>query len=166
MEHRLENCIKHPKFQEELAKIAQELEMDLPEVQKKGAECIAELFSEQHPIANMISIKGFQLMMKKAYNNKIDVNTQEIKNLMKLMRQNSVAFILTHKTYLDTVVLVSTLASYGMPIPYSFGGINLAFPGFKQLAKKSGIIFIRRSFKDDQIYKASLKSKTNFDHNF
>lgn len=157
MNHTLENCIKHPKFQEELAKIAQELEMDLTEVQKKGTICMEELFSEQHPIANMLSIKGFQLMMKKAYNNKIDVNTQEIKNLMKLMRQNSVAFILTHKTYLDTVVLVSTLASYGMPIPYSFGGINLAFPGFKQLAKKSGIIFIRRSFKDDQIYKASLK---------
>ncbi len=157
MEHRLENCIKHPKFQEELAKIAKELDMDLTEVQKKGFDCLEELFSEQHPIANTLAIKGFQMMLKKAYNNKIDVNTQEIKNLMKLMRQNSVAFILTHKTYLDTVVLVSTLASYGMPIPYSFGGINLAFPGFKQLAKKSGIIFIRRSFKDDQIYKASLR---------
>jgi putative phosphoserine phosphatase / 1-acylglycerol-3-phosphate O-acyltransferase len=157
MEHNLKNIISHPKFQEKLASIATQEAMDIAEVQKKGAEYIQELYSQQHPIANMLSVKGFQFMMSKAYNNKIDIDRQEIKKLMKLMRQNSVAFILTHKTYLDTVVLVTTLARYGMPIPYTFGGINLAFPGFKQLGKNSGLIFIRRSFKENQIYKIALR---------
>lgn len=157
MEHNLQNIISHPKFQEKLALIANEQKMEQSEVKKKGAECIQELYSQQHPIANLLSVKGFQFMMSKAYNNKIDIDPQEIKKLMKLMRQNSVAFILTHKTYLDSVVLVTTLAQYGMPIPYTFGGINLAFPGFKQMGKNSGIIFIRRSFKDNQIYKAALR---------
>ena len=157
MEHNLQNIISHPKFQEKLTSIAKEQKMELSEVQKKGAECIQELYSQQHPIANLLSVKGFQFMMSKAYNNKIDVDPKEVKKLMKLMRQNSVAFILTHKTYLDSVVLVTTLARYGMPIPYTFGGINLAFPGFKQMGKNSGIIFIRRSFKDNQIYKAALR---------
>ena len=157
MEHNLQNIINNAKFQEKLASIAVEEKLELSEVQKKGAACIAELYSQQHPIANLLSVKGFQFMMSKAYNNKIDVDPKEIKKLMKLMRQNSVAFILTHKTYLDTVVLVTTLAQYGMPIPYTFGGINLAFPGFKQLGKNSGLIFIRRSFKDNQIYKAALR---------
>ena len=44
-----------------------------------------------------------------------------------------------------------------MPIPYFFGGINLAMPGVKQLGKNSGLIFLRRSFKDDEVYKASLR---------
>jgi putative phosphoserine phosphatase/1-acylglycerol-3-phosphate O-acyltransferase len=157
MEHNLQNVIDNPKFQNELASIAKELSLDVSEVQKEGAECISELYAQQHPIANMLSVKGFQFMMSKAYNNKVDIDPKEIKKLMKLMRQNSVAFILTHKTYLDTVVLVTTLARYGMPIPYTFGGINLAFPGFKQLGKKSGLIFIRRSFKDDLVYKAALQ---------
>ncbi|WP_339662881.1 HAD-IB family hydrolase [uncultured Polaribacter sp.] len=157
MEHNLQNSINHTKFQEKLQEIATEQKVELSEVQKKGADCIRELYSQQHPIANMLSVKGFQFMMSKAYDNKIDIDPKEIKNLMKLMRQNSVAFILTHKTYLDTVVLVTTLARYGMPIPYTFGGINLAVPGFKQLGKNSGLIFIRRSFKEDQIYKAALR---------
>lgn len=157
MEHNLQNIINNSKFQEILASIADAEKIELSEVQKKGAACIEELYSQQHPIANLLSVKGFQFMMSKAYNNKIDVDPQEIKKLMKLMRQNSVAFILTHKTYLDSVVLVTTLAQYGMPIPYTFGGINLAFPGFKQLGKNSGLIFIRRSFKDNQIYKAALR---------
>lgn len=157
MEYNLQNIIDNSKFQETLASIAKEQEMDLVEVQKNGAACLSELYSKQHPIANVLSVKGFQFMMSKAYNSKIDIDPQEIKKLMKLMRQNSVAFILTHKTYLDSVVLVTTLARYGMPIPYTFGGINLAFPGFKQLGKNSGLIFIRRSFKDDLIYKAALR---------
>jgi putative phosphoserine phosphatase/1-acylglycerol-3-phosphate O-acyltransferase len=157
MEHNLQNIINHTKFQEKLQLIAKEQKLDFFEVKNQGADCISELYSQQHPLANMLSIKGFQFMMSKAYNNKIDIDPKEIKKLMKLMRQNSVAFILTHKTYLDSVVLVTTLARYGMPIPYTFGGINLAVPGFKQLGKKSGLIFIRRSFKDDLIYKAALR---------
>jgi putative phosphoserine phosphatase/1-acylglycerol-3-phosphate O-acyltransferase len=157
MEHTMHNIIQHAEFQESLKEIAKELKTDITEVQKTAAKCIEELYSQQHPIANMMSVKGFQFLLSKAYNDKIDVDPQEIKKLMKIMRQNSVAFILTHKTYLDTVVLVSTLARYGMPIPFSFGGINLAFPGFKQLGKNSGLIFIRRSFKDDIIYKAALR---------
>lgn len=157
MENSVQNIIEHPKFQEKLQEIGTSQKIEFSEVQKQGAACIAELYSQQHPIANILSVKGFQFMMSKAYNSKIDIDPKEIKNLMKLMRQNSVAFILTHKTYLDTVVLVTTLAKYGMPIPYTFGGINLAVPGFKQLGKKSGLIFIRRSFKEDQIYKAALR---------
>ncbi len=157
MKNSVQNIIEHPKFQEKLQEIGTSQKIEFSEVQKQGAACIAELYSQQHPIANILSVKGFQFMMSKAYNSKIDIDPKELKNLMKLMRQNSVAFILTHKTYLDTVVLVTTLAKYGMPIPYTFGGINLAVPGFKQLGKKSGLIFIRRSFKEDQIYKAALR---------
>lgn len=157
MQHTMQNIINNPNFQTKLKQIAKEENLELLEVQRIGASCIEELYSEQNPIANMMSVKGFQYMMSKAYSDKIDIDPQEIKKLMKLMRQNSVAFILTHKTYLDTVVLVTTLARYGMPIPYTFGGINLAIPGFKQLGKKSGLIFIRRSFKDDLIYKAALR---------
>ena len=153
----IEKIINHPKFQEKLKQIAKAQKLELADVQKEGAICIKELYAEQNPIANIVSAKGFQYMISRAYEEKIDVDPEEIKKLMKLMRQNSVAFILTHKTYLDTVVLLNTLARYGMPTPYAFGGINLAMPGIKQLGKSSGLIFIRRSFKDDKVYKAALR---------
>ena len=153
----MQSIIDHPQFQDTLKQIAKEQKIDLAEVQKEGAACIQELYAHQHPVANVMSVKGLEYMLSKAYSEKIDIDPQEIKRLMKLMRQNSVAFILTHKTYLDTAVLITTLAQYGMPIPYTFGGINLAMPGVKQLGKNSGLIFIRRSFKDDAVYKAALR---------
>ena len=153
----MQKAIDQPKFQEDLKKIAKSQKRKLEEVQKEAEACIAEMYAKQDPFANIATLKGFEYMMSKAYEDKIDVDPQEIKWLMKLMRKNSVAFILTHKTYLDTVVLINTLSSYGMPIPYFFGGINLAMPGIKQLGKNSGLIFLRRSFKDDEVYKASLR---------
>ena len=153
----VQKIINQPKFQDELKGIALQQKRPIEEVQKEAEICISELYAEQNPIANMATLKGFEYMMSKAYEDKIDVDRQEIKKLMKLMRKNSVAFILTHKTYLDTVVLVTTLYRYGMPLPFFFGGINLAMPGVKQLGKNSGLIFLRRSFKDNPVYKASLR---------
>ena len=153
----MEEIIKHTKFQNTLKRIAKEQKMDFKKVQKEAAVCIKELYAEQHPIGKMMSVRGFDYILSRAYSDKIDTDPDGIKKLQKLMRQHSVAFIMTHKTYLDTLVLISTLARYGMPVPYSFGGINLAFPVLKQLGKNAGLIFIRRSFKDDLIYKASLQ---------
>jgi len=153
----MDHIVEHHKFQEVLKRIAIEQDMDLEHVKKQGAKCIRELYAQQHPMAKLVSVKGFDYILSRAYNDKIDVDSKGIKKLMKLMQKNSVAFIMTHKTYLDTLVLMSTLARYGMPIPYAFGGSNLAFPGLKQLGNNAGLIFIRRSFKDDLIYKAALR---------
>jgi len=49
------------------------------------------------------------------------------------------------------------LARYGLPIPYTFAGINMAFPGLAQVGRLNGAIFIRRSFKNNPIYKATLR---------
>ena len=153
----IEDIINDIKFQESLKETAKANNLEFTKVQKDAATYIKELYAEQNPITKMVAVRGFDYILSRAYSEKIDVDPKGIKKLMKLMRQHSVAFILTHKTYLDTLVLISTLARYGMPIPYSFGGINLAFPGLKQLGKNAGIVFIRRSFKDNPVYKIALR---------
>ncbi|MEM0931512.1 MAG: HAD-IB family hydrolase [Bacteroidota bacterium] len=153
----MEDIINNPKFKESLKQVAKDHKLDIEDVEKDAAHYIKELYAEQHPIARMVSVRGFDYVLSRAYSEKIDVDPKGIKKLMMLMRKHSVAFIMTHKTYLDTLVLISTLARYGMPVPYSFGGINLAFPGLKQLGKSAGIVFIRRSFKDNPVYKVALR---------
>jgi len=153
----MEDIINNEKFQEALRQTAKAHDLNFEAVQKDAAKYIKELYAEQHPVAKVAAIKGFDYILSRAYNEKIDVDPKGIKKLMKLMRRHSVAFIMTHKTYLDTLVLIATLARYGMPVPYSFGGINLAFPGLKQLGKSAGIVFIRRSFKDNPVYKLALR---------
>ena len=44
-----------------------------------------------------------------------------------------------------------------LPLPLTFGGINLNAPGLGAIARRSGIIFLRRSFQDNEIYKATFR---------
>ncbi len=95
--------------------------------------------------------------MGMVYERTIDVNPKEIKDLAKIMRRHLVAFVMTNKSYIDMFALGIALIRHGLPWPMIFAGVNLSFPGFAQLGRKIGIIFIRRSFRDNLIYKATLK---------
>ncbi len=153
----MEKIIKDSRFQAALKEIAEAEGRSFTEIQKEGAACIGELYAQQHPMATMLGAQTIQYILSRAYEDKIDVDPKGIQALMKLVRKHPVAFIMTHKTYLDTMILALTLVRYGMPVPYAFGGDNMAFLGLKQLGKAAGLIFIRRDFKSDKVYKAALR---------
>ena len=149
--------IAHPRFQKKLQEIAEKESRSFSDVQRVAATYVEELYTERHALTSMLAVKGFQGSLSRGYEQQIDVDPAGIKRLMKIMRRHPVAFLMTHKTYIDTIVLIVTLARYGMPIPFMFAGINMAFAGMKQLGKKIGVIYIKRSFKDDAIYKVTLR---------
>lgn len=153
----MDHILNDEVFQSTLKAIAKTHKLGLDDVKTEASKYLEELYTAQHPVAKILAVRGFDYIFSRAYNEKIDVDPKGIRKLMQLMRMHSVAFILTHKTYLDTLVLISTLSRFGMPVPYSFGGINMAFPGLKQLGHNAGLIFIRRSFKDNPVYKATLR---------
>lgn len=153
----MDELINDPKFQKKLIDIANELGRPYNEVQQDAADCLKELNTLHQPIANVLGLQASQYILSRGFNKTIDVNPSEIKELTKLARRNSIAFVMTHKTYLDMFVLAVTLGRHGIPLPYTFAGINMDFLGFGQLARQNGVIFIRRSFRDDQVYKAALR---------
>ncbi len=144
-------------FQKKLIDIAEKLGQPYDQVQKEAAECLKELQTVHQPLANIMGIQISQYILSRAYKKTIDVNPTEVKELTKLARRYPIAFVMTHKTYLDMFVLAITLARHGIPFPYTFAGINMDFLGFGQIARQNGVIFIRRSFREDLVYKAALR---------
>jgi putative phosphoserine phosphatase/1-acylglycerol-3-phosphate O-acyltransferase len=144
-------------FQQTLSRLASKHNTPIEDVQKDAKEYITELYSEHDPYADSAMFELIKFTLSRGYDKTIDIDPDELKALGKLMRRNSVAFVMTHKTYIDMWVLALVLARHGLPIPYIFAGINLSFFGVGKLGRKAGVIFIRRSFKDNEIYKASLR---------
>ena len=153
----MEKILQHPKFQKTLATIAKETGKNLKKVNKKAASYLKELYSEHHPLVNFMATEAAQFILSRGYDKTIDVNNSEIKRLSKLMYKHPIAFVMTHKTYIDMFVLAVALARHGLPLPYTFAGINMSFLGLGQLGRQTGAIFIRRSFKDNLVYKATLR---------
>jgi len=153
----MEHIFQDPNFQDKLAKIAAATEQSLDQVQEEAQTYLSELYTEHKPFATIIGIQIAQYILARGYEKNIDVNPAEIKALTKLIRRHPIAFVMTHKTYIDMFVLGIVLVRHGLPIPYIFGGINMAFMGLGELGKKAGAIFIRRDIKDNVVYKTTLR---------
>ncbi len=67
------------------------------------------------------------------------------------------ALLPSHRSYIDPVVLASVLQRAGLPPTYKLGGINVSFWPMGPMGRRAGLIFIRRSFRDDPIYKLALR---------
>ncbi len=149
--------LDNPKFQKTLARISVQQNLSQVQVNLEAETYLKELYAQHDTTTNVGFIEAFQYLISQGYDKSIDVNPQEIKDLSKIMRQHPVAFVLTHKSYIDLSVLAMVLARHGLPIPYLFAGKNLDLMIIGKLARNNGVIFIRRSFKDNPVYKATLR---------
>ncbi len=147
----------NPDFQKTLASLVPLTGDSLQTVHKQAEDYLAELYAEHQPLSNALMMEAAQYILSRGYDKTIDVNPDEMQKLTKLMRTNSIAFVLTHKSYVDLLVLSVVLARHGLPLPFMFAGINLDLYAIGKFARKSGVIYIRRSFKDNLIYKATLR---------
>ncbi len=153
----IEYILNDTEYQKILAESAEERGLSLEEVLEEARTYLKELWTEHNPLADSMMLELINFTLSRGYDKTIDVDPDEMKALGKLMRRNSVAFVMTHKTYIDMWALTLVLARHGLPLPLIFAGINLSFFGAGHLGRKAGAIFIRRSFQDNKLYKATLR---------
>jgi len=153
----IEYILTDPAYQKILTASAESQGKSLEEVTEEASIYLKELYSEHNALADTVMLELINFTLSRGYEKTIDVNPEEMKALGKLMRRHSVAFVMTHKTYIDMWALTLALARHGLPLPFIFAGINLSFFGAGHLGRKAGAIFIRRSFKDNQLYKDTLR---------
>ena len=91
------------------------------------------------------------------YEAEIVCDQEAVEKLRQIVREYPSMLLWTHKTYLDGMVLPKLLYDNDFPMPHMFGGANLNFPGLGFLLHRSGTIFIRRSFQDNELYKITLR---------
>lgn len=153
----MEQILNDSQFQKQLVHIADTTGQSQIQVYREAEGYLKELYATHQPFANIAAIELSNYILSRGYDKTIDVNPVEIKGLTKLMRKHPIAFVMTHKTYIDMLVLALVLARHGLPLPYTFAGINMNMAGLGALGKQSGFIFIRRSFKNNPVYKATLQ---------
>ena len=138
----MQEILNHSSFKKLIQDFAESNKFAVEQVANDAESFLKEMYTQQNPIIQTAAVRGAQYLLDKGYDRTIDVNASEIQSLAKTMRRHPVAFVMTHKTYIDMMVLGVALARHGLPIPYIFGGINMSFMGLGELGRKSGAIFI------------------------
>lgn len=150
--------LKDEGFQAALRSYAEREQRDLAEVEAYARKCLEELSVRpaDRYLRWVASLARF--MYTRSFDPEFDVNTDAVEKLKQLAKEHPLVFLWSHKSHLDSFVFMRALYDVDFrPQPLSFAGINMAFIGFGALARHSGAIFLRRSFKDDPVYKIVLR---------
>ncbi len=121
--------------------------------------CLDEMSAEVEARA-MRSWDRLGAWLTRAYT--VDAEGSHLPQLRELSRRHSLVFLPNHRSYLDPLVLRSVLARHHFPGNYTLGGINLAMWPLSELGRRSGLVFIRRSAKDDPVYPVVLRLYLGF----
>jgi len=149
-----QEILRDERFLDSLHETATRLKIDDEEALKRATGNLEELaVRPEDRYLNWVA-KLAKFMYSRSYDPVLDVNTDELERLKELAKEQPLVFLWSHKSHLDSFVFMRAMYDHGFrPQPLSFAGINMNFIGFGALAKRSGAIFVRRSFSDDEIYK-------------
>jgi len=101
-------------------------------------------------------------LLVRGFDPEIDYDQYQVAAMRAALQAHPAVMLWSHRSNLDSAVLAVALQENGLPKAHVFGGINMAFGLMGPLMRRSGVIFIRRSFGDDALYKYVLKEYVGY----
>jgi len=147
----------NPEFQNLIKNVAQQSDRSVHAVTDQAARYLREMAATQTPFTLDMMNAIYRAACRSHHDAKINVDDTQLERVAETMADRPVVFLISHKSMLDTMALSLVLFDANLPLPLTFGGINLNKPGLGAFARRSGIIFLRRSFQDNVIYKATFR---------
>jgi glycerol-3-phosphate O-acyltransferase len=150
-----EQIMASQRFRSELAEIAQSTGQPIDVVTAQAAERLREVVSVQSRLAADLLFGALAPAHNRAWTAR--VGGLDLEQLRGLNRKHSLVFLPTHRSYMDPLILDAVLSSNDFPPNHKVAGDNLSFWPFGPLGRRAGVVFIRRSFGDDQLYKLAVR---------
>ncbi len=143
-------------FGDQLDGLATQLKKPLESIRQAAIRYLNEMAATQTPFTLDLLMAVYRLALRSNHESSIDVLPEQVDRVRDLLARQAVTFQITHKSMLDTIAFSLVMFEANLPVPLTFGGINLKTFGIGALARRAGIIFLRRAFQDNDVYKAVL----------
>jgi glycerol-3-phosphate O-acyltransferase len=153
--HIVEAVQGSPEFRREVRELAAKLELPEAEVAERAAADLHGLVASMSPAAVDLLTGVLRPLHSRAWD--VQVDDAGLEKLRELNKRHALVFLPSHRSYADPLLLADVLAEHDFPRNHVLGGDNLSFWPVGPLAKRAGIVFIRRSFGDDEIYKLAVR---------
>ncbi len=143
-----------PEFAARVASLVEITGRTPKDVEADARHCLEEMVATVEPKSTQ-AWDRFGSWLSRSYS--VDASAEGLSHIRALGRKHSLVFLPNHRSYLDPLVLRRVLSQHGFPPNFILGGMNLAKWPASLLAKRSGLIFIRRSTRDDPVYPAMMR---------
>jgi glycerol-3-phosphate O-acyltransferase len=153
-----EDLLGSARFRAGLVDIARLTGEDLQDVAARAARNLKEIAATPSPFVIDLVAALTRMVYTLGYHHRIQYDREALSRISALGREHGLAFLPGHKSNMDHLALTYVLYENGLPPNHTAGGINMNFFPVGPLLRRHGIFFIRRSFRDDPVYKFVLKS--------
>jgi glycerol-3-phosphate O-acyltransferase len=146
-----------PRFRAALADLSATLGQPVSDLFRDARPLMKEVIARPSALFLDLRARLDRFMFGRGYDPDMLVDAAELARLRSILREHPTCILFTHKTYIDGATPSRLLYESDMPMLHSFGGANLDFAVMGEFFRRSGMIFIRRSFQDQPVYKAVLR---------
>ncbi|WP_405167429.1 glycerol-3-phosphate 1-O-acyltransferase [Nocardia sp. NBC_01499] len=150
-----EEILDSPDFVRRLELIADQIGASPHEVYRRAEKALNELVAAQSRLVSDLFTQAMRPIHASTW--KVDSDDSGLAGLRDLNRRFPLVFLPSHRSYVDAFVLGDVLARNDFPPNHVIGGANLSFWPMGPIARRTGTVFIRRSFGDDEVYKAVVE---------
>ena len=80
------------------------------------------------------------------------VDLRGVERLQALAKDNTLVYVPCHRSHIDYLLLSYVVHKIGLTVPHIAAGANLNLPIVGGILRRGGAFFLRRSFKNDELY--------------
>jgi len=157
-----EEILSRPAFRGGIARLAWERGKTEAERSHEADRYLEEIAATHSTYVIDITAQLIHLLYTRGYGESLHYDRAQLERIYQLAQRYPVVFLPSHRSNLDHLVLQYALHENGHPPNHTAGGINMNFFPVGPLVRRSGVFFIRRSFKDLPVYKYVLRNYIDY----
>jgi len=157
-----EDILARPAFRGQVARLARETGKPEAAALKEAGRYLKEIAATHSPYMIDVTARLTHLLYTQGYGETLHYDRARLAQIYALSQRHPVVFLPSHKSNLDHLVLMYALHENGHPPNHTAGGINMNFFPVGPLVRRSGVFFIRRTFKDNELYKLVLRHYVDY----
>jgi glycerol-3-phosphate O-acyltransferase len=150
------------RFEDGVAQLAEKLGREVEDVRKEAVLDLHEMAAGYSRFFIDFMARLGRLFIRPGYGEDIDYVPEQVESVRSVFEKYPSVVLPSHKSQLDGLVVARALHDNGLPPTHIFAGINMSFGPLGRVLRRMGRIFIRRSLKDDPVYRWMLREYVGY----
>jgi glycerol-3-phosphate O-acyltransferase len=156
-----EEILNRSEFRDGVMRLANEIGLPPELALARSRYYLREIAASHKPFVIDLLANFIHWVYSQGYG-EIRYDADQLVQIAELGQQYPIAFLPSHRSNLDRLTLQFLLWENDMPPNHTAAGINMNFFPVGPLIRNTGAFFIRRSFKDNELYKYVLRAYLDY----
>lgn len=157
----IEAILSRRAFLEAVETVAASSGMDAETARRRARRYLREIAATHSPFVIDLVANAIRRLYRMGYGS-ISYSADEVATVAALGQGHSIVFLPSHRSNLDRLSLQYLLWENDLPPNHTAGGINMNFFPVGPMIRRTGVFFIRRSFRDNELYKTVLRAYLDY----